>query len=89
MCLAIFIDRLVQCFKILQWLDLDLPRIQLVLVGRSLQVRTVGIKDAAAHNSLRLRLFDDLVEDLLIDRAVNKAPPPVLADGAGIRNLIH
>ncbi len=87
--MAILVDRFIQCLQILQWLNFDFLHIELVLVRRSLQVRAIGVQDPAAYHPVRLRLFDDLLKNLLIDRATDKAPPAVLADSAGIRDLIR
>ena len=51
-------------------------------MGR-IRVEHLAIHHLAAHG-----LQDDLIEYLLVDRAVQKPAPPILAQGGGIRHLV-
>ena len=67
---------------------LDLFFLELVLVGAGLQMRRVRVQHPAVNQLASYPLLHDLVEDLLIDRALGKTPPPILAEGRRIDNLI-
>ena len=64
----------------------------LVLVGVSLQVGAVGIEHPTADQSmfvaLFVALFDDAVEDGLLDVGAGIAPAAVLGEGGGIDHLV-
>lgn len=57
----------------------DHLKVVFALVGIGLQMRAAGIKHCPIDQSVPDRLFDDVVENILGDRSVVKAPPPVLA----------
>ncbi len=48
----------------------------------------VGVENLARDQPFAAGQFDDLVKDLLIDVAIQKAPPTRLAQRRGIRNFV-
>ena len=74
--------------KIVRTRLLDHLTIEAVLVGIGFEVRAVAIKHCAIHKARPDTLFDNLVENLLIDVAVIEPSPPVLTDRAGIGYLV-
>ncbi len=67
---------------------LDHREIVFALVGIGLQMCAVGIKHRPIDQSVPDRLFNDVVENVLGDRCVVKAPPPVLAQCRGVEHRI-
>jgi len=85
---AVLGDRRIERRQILLGFHSDLGQVVLVLVGVGLQVGRVGVEHRPRHQLVAHRQFHDLVEDLLIDRALGETPPPVLAQRRGVRNLV-
>ena len=85
---AILADGRFQSRQIFLRLHCHLRQIVFVLVRVGLQVRRIGIKHRPRGQTFVHRKQHDLVEDLLIDRALGKTTPAVLAQRRGIRNLV-
>ncbi len=63
--------------------------IEATLVGRSLQMGAVRIENVPIHQPEANGLFHDMVKDLLRDLGAVKPPPPVLAEGAGVKHPVR
>lgn len=60
-----------------------------VLVGVGLEVGSVGVEHRAVDEPFADRLLDDPINDLLRDITVIVTPPPVLAEGRRIEDLVR
>ncbi|MNY06601.1 hypothetical protein D3C86_1393630 [compost metagenome] len=76
--LAVRIDCGVQFGQVMQRLFIDLMQIVFVLVGRCLQMRAVAVEHPTANQAMLDCLFDDLIENHLLNVCPGEAAAPVL-----------
>lgn len=85
---TVFVDGCVQFGEVVHWGLLYYVYLVFVLIGIGLEVGAVRIKHATTDESVLNGLFDNGIEDRLVNVGINKAPTVVLGEGGGINDLV-